>query len=228
MFHFHQTRAFTLIELLVVLSIIALLIAILLPTLQSVCASARAVTCASHQRQIGVMFHVYASEFDAYPAARDPTWGGDASYIYRNALANAGLVGKADDISHKSAVDSGLACPSWTASDRVHTYGYFWGHRNLGPTMGSNGQLASASNMIWARPGTIDRPSDTLALADANNGHFQGHLELGDLGPHGLGSVYHTRHEGSANFLFADGHVAREPSGFLNAANYRALLKIKK
>ena len=55
-------KAFTLIELLVVISIIALLIAILLPALSSAKESALRVNCASHQRQLGVIATTFAVE----------------------------------------------------------------------------------------------------------------------------------------------------------------------
>ncbi len=56
--------AFTLIELLVVISIIALLISILLPTLDGAKEAARVVVCASQQKQIGLAFHLYTNDFD--------------------------------------------------------------------------------------------------------------------------------------------------------------------
>lgn len=59
-----QSFAFTLIELLVVISIIALLIAILLPTLGSAKDSARAVICSSNLRQLGLVFWMYADDHD--------------------------------------------------------------------------------------------------------------------------------------------------------------------
>jgi prepilin-type N-terminal cleavage/methylation domain-containing protein/prepilin-type processing-associated H-X9-DG protein len=55
-------EAFTLIELLVVISIIALLIAILLPALGAARASARDTLCKSNQRQLGIAQAVHETE----------------------------------------------------------------------------------------------------------------------------------------------------------------------
>lgn len=55
-------KAFTLIELLVVISIIALLIAILLPVLSSARQSAIDVQCASNQKQLSAAAHVFATD----------------------------------------------------------------------------------------------------------------------------------------------------------------------
>ena len=67
-------RAFTLIELLVVVSIIALLIAILLPVLSSAKQAARAIQCASNLKQVGVALGAYQTENDFY-FPHHPDWG---------------------------------------------------------------------------------------------------------------------------------------------------------
>ena len=60
--------SFTLIELLVVISIIALLIALLLPTLTHARASAWAIVCANNHKQWAMAFNLYqAEQEDAFP-----------------------------------------------------------------------------------------------------------------------------------------------------------------
>ena len=67
----HRTRGFTLIELLVVISIIALLIAILLPALAQARQIAKDAKCLSTERQIGLAVYSYAADNDQY---LPPSW----------------------------------------------------------------------------------------------------------------------------------------------------------
>lgn len=68
-----KKAGFTLIELLVVISIIALLVAILLPTLQRAKENAKRAACANQCKQIGVAVTAYATDYEnKMPFDKDP------------------------------------------------------------------------------------------------------------------------------------------------------------
>lgn len=60
-----KKKAFTLIELLVVISIIALLLAILMPALRSARRQTQKLVCANHLKQLGLGINMYASVNDS-------------------------------------------------------------------------------------------------------------------------------------------------------------------
>ena len=118
-----RRHAFTLIELLVVISIIALLIAILLPALGAAREAGRASVCKSNERQIMTSFYTYAqdnkdfvphSDGNFTPAAGPVTWNdrlGLGGYDGRD-LTQAQAQGSGANNPVYDLDNSQYACPS--------------------------------------------------------------------------------------------------------------------
>ena len=110
---------FTLVELLVVIAIIGILVALLLPAVQSSREAARNIQCRNHLKQIGLAFHSYHTahrKFPGYggegvlgPGAEDTTWSAGSwivqslPYMERSALAELLVeIFRTDDLSRPS------------------------------------------------------------------------------------------------------------------------------
>lgn len=140
-----RVSGFTLIELLVVISIVALLMAVLLPVLSRARTAARAVVCQSNLKQWGATLNLYAENHEG----RFPTdfAGGSGIWLLRGAFLaqndpNAGTVA-----FHGFGTKDIACCPAAAKPSRDRPFGY--GGGMFGPTNGWSsllGTVGSASS----------------------------------------------------------------------------------
>lgn len=65
--HDRDRNAFTMIEVIVVISVIAIVVALLIPAVQSAREASRRAQCSNNLRQIGLALGAYAAQFSAFP-----------------------------------------------------------------------------------------------------------------------------------------------------------------
>lgn len=205
---FRGVRGFTLVELLVVVSIIALLIAILLPSLRKAREQAKCAVCLSNLHQIGLSLTTYALENHDYMAAAACASADAPEETYwlcvLQRYANQSLVARCPkDRTDKPFLDWGNP-----PEDRATWQNYRWSSYAINFSLVPTPQNPHEYNRL----DTIRHPDSVIYLAEIHCGgsydygdHIHADRWDGDEDP--KNEVAWDRHQGRSNYLFVDSHV---------------------
>ncbi len=208
-----RRRAFTLIELLVVITIIALLVSILLPSLARAREQAKQAVCASNQHQMGIAFYYYIDgnrdTFPFYRAAEQSGAGTTGDWLYYHWFERIRWY----IISDKS-IPKEFACWRCPSSKTAKydadflTYGYNYTHLGDYP--------------VWPPVITklteVREPARTIVTADSDDRTTGFGLWGSVISPADYWVIYPIgeRHRKKANVLYADWHVDVQLASFVN------------
>lgn len=218
-----RSKAFTLIELLVVIAIIAILMGILMPTIQAAKERGRRVKCMANLRQVGLAAHMYADENKGFL----PVFTKDGDWLWDVPR------GTADHLTENGAKRDILYCPGvtlsvkdkdvitkwWELNTRRRVIGYAWlGKRGGGAdylnalaeaykkpycakiTMRGASLVELTTDAIVSVGNTVEGTTDRfygIVTEHVPEGHQSGHMK---------GSK-----PAGGNILFLDGHCAWRP-----------------
>jgi prepilin-type N-terminal cleavage/methylation domain-containing protein/prepilin-type processing-associated H-X9-DG protein len=214
-----RRTGFTLVELLVVIGIIALLISILLPSLNKARESANRVVCASNLRQMGLAYTMYANANKGYlPWAVYKPLAGDPYKQWFEFLTPYLSGTKEGDVNDTNFAAVFKGCPAFPAEQQdgdafgygqnIHMKGaWFWLWHGWG-----DGAPDLAFTFPPIKITKMREPTQALLAADSRGWGFDRGTNpaivppLFGWDPNNPWNAV-TRHRGNANYLHFDGHV---------------------
>jgi prepilin-type processing-associated H-X9-DG protein len=215
--------AFSLIELLVVISIIAAILALLIPGLGRAKNLAKRTQCASNLHQIDVAMHLYANSNDGtYPAAQDPLPKKEPTDSNIWLWMGRGFRGFITPYlgGHINANQpSVLLCTVDKAAPLKYestSYSYSMAFYHSPEQINEMNDKQYTYNLNLIRPSVsqksvnVRRPHEKIIIGEWFSNHYQIKTDT-DLGWWGL--------TGRRNYLFVDGQVRFLPANELRTAN---------
>ena len=206
-------HGFTLIELLIVIAIIAILAALLLPSLNKARDRARSIQCVSNLGSIGKMMIIYNDDYTAIPPATSPT---DAAICWQDFLT-AHTNGKT--LATCIYMEGGKFIRGiWACPDSPNT----WGEYNVNPSWkGSRNDHYDINHFLvrtwdfsyYCKINKVRKPSQCMLAADED---MQGPTQE-VIGLRYNSNLSIVKHYPNVNVLFLDGHAATRQSATIRA-----------
>jgi prepilin-type N-terminal cleavage/methylation domain-containing protein/prepilin-type processing-associated H-X9-DG protein len=206
---------FTLVELLVVISIIALLLSVLLPSLNKARANAKKLVCKSNLKQIGIGIEMYVTMTGKYPqmlvwagGGLTPTpelrqgWFGAYYVTWETMLIRAGCIPKPKDFYANGGAAPKQQSVVWRCPEQQHPFvNGNW--RPVPPFRHyalTNKFPAKLENEGWSAGGVLKNKSDRVLIGEVDPDHMPFWPGMDE-------TLMYFRHLKASNILFFDGHI---------------------
>jgi len=205
-------RAFTLIELLVVVAIIAVLAGLLVPAVGRVRARGNEAACAANMRQIGASLLLYANDHDGdFP---------ETSHTTGVKFDRAWIFALRPYMQNCDKVRISPADPQGKARLQANGTSYILNSYIFVPEIGPFGEIGESLGNVRRLPlpartilafNTSDQQGASVLSDHTHGERWPGNWArvCADIQPdrHRAGTPKPDHTDGSANYLFADGHV---------------------